>query len=94
MLGIQGLAERVYGPRHLVRGLLHLLDPDYTWLNERLARHYGIDDVCLSLPCVVGAQGIEEVLTLHISPEEEQGLQESARTLKSTYASLTQQKEP
>jgi hypothetical protein len=27
------------------RGLLSLLDSDYTWLNERLARHYGIDDV-------------------------------------------------
>jgi hypothetical protein len=27
------------------RGVLSLLDSDYTWLNDRLARHYGIDDV-------------------------------------------------
>lgn len=27
------------------RGLLHLLAADYTWLNEDLARHYGIADV-------------------------------------------------
>jgi hypothetical protein len=27
------------------RGVLSLLDSDHTWLNERLARHYGIDDV-------------------------------------------------
>lgn len=27
------------------RGLLHLLDADYTWLNEELAQHYGISDV-------------------------------------------------
>ena len=27
------------------RGVLGLLDSDYTWLNERLAGHYGIDDV-------------------------------------------------
>jgi hypothetical protein len=26
-------------------GLLHLLDPGYTWLNAELAAHYGIDDV-------------------------------------------------
>jgi hypothetical protein len=26
-------------------GLLHLFNPDYTWLNEDLARHYGIDGV-------------------------------------------------
>lgn len=27
------------------RGVLSLLDTDYTWLNDRLARHYGIDGV-------------------------------------------------
>ncbi len=27
------------------RGVLSLLDSDYTWLNERLARHYGIEGV-------------------------------------------------
>src|SRR5690606_9184205 len=27
------------------RGVLSLLDSDYTWLNARLARHYGIDGV-------------------------------------------------
>ncbi len=27
------------------RGVLSLLDSDYTWLNDRLARHYGIEDV-------------------------------------------------
>jgi hypothetical protein len=27
------------------RGVLSLLDSDYTWINELLARHYGIDDV-------------------------------------------------
>jgi hypothetical protein len=27
------------------RSVLSLLDSDYTWLNERLASHYGIDDV-------------------------------------------------
>jgi len=27
------------------RGVLNLLDSDYTWLNDRLARHYGIEDI-------------------------------------------------
>ncbi len=26
-------------------GVLHLLDPDYTWLNQQLAAHYGIEGV-------------------------------------------------
>lgn len=30
---------------HEDRSIIRLLDADYTWLNERLARHYGIPDV-------------------------------------------------
>jgi len=82
-LGLLSIVEAILGDHRSVLSV-----------STRMTGHYGIDDVCLSLPCVVGARGIEEILTLHISPEEERGLQESARTLKSTYASLTQQKEP
>jgi len=49
---------------------------------------YGVTDMCLSLPCVVGANGIEEVLTLPMSKEEEEGFCQSAEKLKSTFASL------
>ncbi len=49
---------------------------------------YGITDMCLSLPSVVGANGIEEVLTLPMSEEEERGFRESAQKLKSFLASL------
>lgn len=49
---------------------------------------YGVKDICLSLPCVVGANGIEEVLTLNISPEEEEGFRMSAEKLKGTLRAL------
>ncbi|MEX1275593.1 MAG: L-lactate dehydrogenase [Bacteroidota bacterium] len=49
---------------------------------------YGVKDICLSLPCVVGANGIEEVLTLNISPEEEEGFRRSAEKLKGTLQAL------
>ena len=49
---------------------------------------YGVKDICLSLPCVVGENGIEEVLTLNISPEEEEGFRRSAEKLKVTLQAL------
>ncbi len=49
---------------------------------------YGVRDICLSLPCVVGGNGIEEILMLNLSKEEEEGFRASATKLKSTLASL------
>ena len=49
---------------------------------------YGVSDMCLSLPCVVGANGIEEILTLNLSPGEEKGFRLSAEKLKATLQSL------
>jgi L-lactate dehydrogenase len=50
---------------------------------------YGVSEMCLSLPCVVGANGIEEILTLNLSPLEEDGFQRSAEKLKATLRSLS-----
>jgi L-lactate dehydrogenase len=52
---------------------------------------YGVRDICLSLPCVVGASGVEEVLTLNLSPEEEDGFRRSAQKLISTLSTLPPQ---
>jgi L-lactate dehydrogenase len=50
--------------------------------------HYGVRDTCMSLPCVVGTNGVEEILTLNLSEEEERGFRASAEKLKKTFASL------
>jgi L-lactate dehydrogenase len=49
---------------------------------------YGVNDICLSLPCVVGANGVEEVLTLTMSEEEQRGFQSSAEKLKAYLLKL------
>jgi L-lactate dehydrogenase len=43
--------------------------------------HYGIEDVYLSLPAVIGQRGVEHVLHLPLSSEEEEDLCESAAVL-------------
>ena len=49
---------------------------------------HGVQEMCLSLPCVVGAHGVEEILTLNLDSAEESGFRASAAKLKSTWALL------
>lgn len=43
---------------------------------------YGVNDVVLSLPCVVNAEGIEKVFDIDLTEDEQLKLQESARKIR------------
>jgi L-lactate dehydrogenase len=49
---------------------------------------YGIDDVCLSTPCVVGIEGVAEHVNPDLSPDEEEALRASGETLRESRAEL------
>jgi L-lactate dehydrogenase len=49
---------------------------------------HGIDDVVLSMPCVVGRNGIETQIPIVLNEEETAKLQESAKVLKEILDSL------
>jgi L-lactate dehydrogenase len=46
------------------------------------SKPYSLGEVCLSLPSIVGARGVEEVLELRLSASEEQGLRRSAEVVR------------
>ncbi|PSH04972.1 MAG: L-lactate dehydrogenase [Acidobacteria bacterium] len=50
--------------------------------------HYGIDDVCLSLPTILHRGGVERVIHLELSGDEERKLKNSARVLQETITEL------
>ncbi len=52
---------------------------------------YGIEDIYLSLPCVVGRDGVLGVVELPLSDEERAGLRASAEILRHSYDSLSGQ---
>lgn len=45
--------------------------------------NYGIEDVALSLPSIVNSGGVQSIIPLALSPEEEAGLRASAESVKS-----------
>jgi len=50
--------------------------------------HYGISDVCLSLPSVVGRNGVERLVPIGLSSDEAEALRRSAGILRATIAEL------
>ena len=54
----------------------------------RLNGQYGINDNCLSLPAVIGSDGVESIITPRLDEEELAGLQHSANTLKASMDQL------
>lgn len=57
-------------------------------VSTRIADAYGIRDVCLSLPAVIGRTGVERILNLELSPDEQAELRASAATIRNVITSL------
>ena len=57
-------------------------------VSTRMYGEYGIEDVVLSMPCIVGKDGIETKVPLQLSEEEQDKLLESANVLKKTIESI------
>ena len=49
---------------------------------------YGLRDVALSTPCIVGCGGVESVIELHLNEAEQKALEASAAVLKHAYTTL------
>lgn len=76
-LGLLSIVEAILGDYRSVLSVSTLM-----------TGQYGVRDMCLGLPGVVGANGIEETLTLNLSVEEEEGFRVSAEKLKKTLKTL------
>ena len=50
---------------------------------------YGEEGIFTSLPCVIGAEGIEQVYTLDLSDAELEGFHKSCQHIRDNIAQLT-----
>jgi len=63
-------------------------------VSTMLGGEYGVEDVCLSIPCIVTRQGVEKIIEGHLSEDELQSLHLSAHILKDTLAGLHTDESP
>jgi L-lactate dehydrogenase len=75
--GLVRLAEAILRDQRTVLSVSSLVD-DF----------YGISDVCLSLPTIVGRNGVEQPLRIGLSAAEAAGLRRSAGVLRTTLNEL------
>jgi len=57
-------------------------------VSTMLTGQYGMTDIAMSTPCIVGAGGIERALALELALEEKAALEASAAVLRHAYDSL------
>jgi len=76
-LGVARLAEAILRDENAVLTVSTLLDD-----------HYGIRDVCLSLPAIICREGIREVIPLKLTDQEAEALRRSAETLRKVLDSV------
>lgn len=63
-------------------------------VSVRLDGEYGIRDVCLSLPGVIGLQGVEAYVLPELSKDEQEGLRTSAQVLRASLTQMAIEPEP
>jgi L-lactate dehydrogenase len=96
---VRGSAQRLidtkgytnYGVSLAVRRILEAVLRDersVLTVSAPLAGEYGLAESCLSVPRVVGAHGVEQVVEVDLAPEERDGLARSAGVLAEAWAAL------
>ncbi|HBX15922.1 MAG TPA: L-lactate dehydrogenase [Candidatus Magasanikbacteria bacterium] len=72
----------------IVRAILY--DENHIFpVSSLLTGQYGLKDVCLSLPTVVGRTGIKKIMEIKLSSDELAKLRQSAKTIRQTIENLS-----
>ena len=58
-------------------------------VSSYLDGEYGLKDICMGVPCKIGARGIEKVVELEMSPDEKASFARSASAIKSSIELLS-----
>jgi malate dehydrogenase len=53
-----------------------------------LEGEYGLEDICIGVPCIIGANGIEAIVDVKLNEQEKQQLSDSADKVRAMNAAL------
>lgn len=82
-LGVTQLVQAILRNQHRVLTVSTLL-----------TGQYDLNDLCLSLPCIVGREGIRTVIDIDLTPDETTQLQNSGRILRQTIEQVQLSMQP
>ena len=88
---IEAKGATYYGIADSVRRIVSaIVNDEHTILpvSTKLSGEYGVFDVCMGIPCIVGRNGIEQILEIPLDSTEKARFMESASSLKEAIAQL------
>lgn len=80
-----------YAPGAAVSSLVHSIACDQKKMfpcSTYLEGEYGLNDLCIGVPVILGKEGIEKVVELDLAEADQKALQESAEAVKKTNSLL------
>ncbi len=80
-----------YAPGASVAYLVDSILNDYKRMipcSVLLEGEYGLENICIGVPCIIGAQGVESIVDLQLNEKEQALLNESAEKVKAMNAAL------
>jgi malate dehydrogenase len=81
-----------YAPGAAVSALVHAIACDQKKIfpcSVYIDGEYGLKDICIGVPVVLGKNGIEKIVEIDLSENEKAALNESASSVKTTNSLLT-----
>ena len=88
---IEAKGATYYGIADSVRRIVSaIVNDEHTILpiSAKLSGEYGVYEVCMGVPCIVGKNGIEQILEIPLNKTEKERLKASAQSLKDAIEHL------
>ena len=76
-----------YAPGAAVAAMVHAIATDSKKMipcSAMLAGEYGLEDICIGVPCILGKNGLEQIVPIALDDAEKNKLKESAVAVKKT----------
>ena len=76
-----------YAPGAAVAAMVHAIATDAKKMmpcSAMLSGEYGLQDICIGVPCILGKNGLEQIVEIDLNEAEKAKLQESAAAVKKT----------
>jgi len=85
IVSLLGQGSAYYAPSACVANLIESVVTNRKrvhCVSTLLSGEYGLDEVCIGVPAIIGSNGIEEILEIDLSAEEKKAFRHSAGTIK------------
>ena len=92
IVSLLGSGSAYFAPSAAIAELVRVIVKDekrVLGVSAYLEKEYGLEGVCLGVPCRLGNAGIENIIELELSQQEKEALLKSADSLKEQYSRIS-----